>query len=363
MSLSPPAANKKGVVGLRNLGLTCYANATLQALRHIERIPWIFTDGRYDTLTRKDATGKRQLQQAVSKSFADVLQQQEAGSAPGVLRPAGFWSAMRDCVRGSVYEHFSRTAPHDAHEFLMFMLETLHDSVSIEVDMQIMKSPPSTETEKRVVEALEVWKREFSKAYSPLVDLLYGLLHMRTRCLTCGHVSHRWETFNTLKAAVPTRNAENDANPVDLTAMLKEELKGEDIEGYSCDKCSPLRTTAHRDTAIWRLPQTLIICLKRFTYDGRKIHTKVKVPALEPFNTRALFSEESPEKDAVTDYTLRSIVDHHGGSGGGHYTAQCKDKITNTWYIYDDDTPTAIPVPIVGETTYVLFYERGQHNK
>ena len=225
--------------------------------------------------------------------------------------------------------------------------------------MQIMKSPPTTDSEKRVVEALEVWKKEFSKQYSPLVDLLYGLLHMRTRCLTCGHVSHRWETFNTLKAAVPTRNAENDANPVDLIAMLKEELKGEDIEGYSCDKCSPVRTTAHRDTAVWRLPQTLIICLKRFTYDGRKIHTKVKVPTVEPFNTRPLFSEESHEKDAVTDYTLRSIVDHHGGSGGGHYTAQCKDKITNTWYIYDDETPSAIPLPIVGETTYVLFYERG----
>jgi ubiquitin carboxyl-terminal hydrolase 6/32 len=222
---------KKGVVGLKNLGLTCYANATLQALRHVERIPWIFTEGRYDTLTRKDATGKRQLQQSVAKSFADVIQQQEAGSAPGVLRPAGFWVAMKDCVRGSVYEHFSRTAPHDAHEFLMFMLETLHESVSIEVEMQIMKSPPVTDSEKRVVEALEVWKKEFSKEYSPLVDLLYGLLHMRTRCLTCGHVSHRWETFNTLKAAVPTRNAENDAHPVDLIAMLKEEMKGEDIEG------------------------------------------------------------------------------------------------------------------------------------
>jgi ubiquitin C-terminal hydrolase len=349
---------KKGIVGLRNLGLTCYANATLQALRHIERVPWIFTEGRYDTLMRKNATGKRQLQQDVTKSFADVLHQQEIGSSPGVLRPAGFWSSMKTCVRGSVYEHFSSTAPHDAHEFLMFMLETLHDSVSIEVDMQIMKSPPVTDSEKRIVEALEVWKKEFSKQYSPLVDLLYGLLHMRTRCLSCGYVSHRWETFNTLKAAVPTRNAENDANPVDLIAMLKEELKGEDIEGYSCDKCSPVRTTAHRDTAIWRLPQTLIVCLKRFTFDGRKIHTKVKVPAVEAFATRPLFSEESPEKDGVTDYKLRSIVDHHGGSGGGHYTAQCKDKITNNWYIYDDETATNIPAPIIGETTYVLFYER-----
>lgn len=351
--------DKKGVVGLKNLGLTCYANATLQALRHIERIPWIFTEGRYNTLFKKDAAGKRAAQQGVAKLFADMIHQQENGSAPGVLRPGGFWNAMKDSVRGSaVYGHFTQTAPHDSHEFLMYMLETLHESVSISVDMQIMKSPPQTETEKRVVEALEVWKKEFSKEYSPLVDLFHGLLHRRTRCLSCGTVSHRWETFNTLKGAVPQRTAENDANPVDLLSMLKDDLKGEDIEGYSCDKCSPTRTTAHRDTAIWRLPQTLVICLKRFTYDGRKIHTKVKVPTAEPFNTCALFSEESPEKDAVTDYTLRAIVDHHGGAGGGHYTAQCKDKLSGTWYIYDDENTHVIQAPIVGETTYMMFWER-----
>lgn len=357
--LTQMADEKKGVVGLKNLGLTCYANATLQCLRHIERIPWVFTEGRYNTLFKKDATGKRLLQQNVAKSFAEISQLLENGKAPGVLRPAGFWSIMKDSIRGSaVYGHFASTAPHDAHEFLMYMLETLHESISISVEMQIMKSPPTNESEKRVVEALEVWKREFSKEYSPLVDLFHGLLHMRTRCLSCNSVTHRWESFNTLKGVVPQRNAENDANPVDLISMLKEELKGEDIEGYSCDTCSPVRTTAHRDAAIWRLPQTLVICLKRFTYDGRKIHTRVKVPTVEPCNLKALFSEESPEKDAITDYSLRSIVDHHGGAGGGHYTAQCKDKLSSAWYVYDDENTHPIAAPMVGESTYVLFYER-----
>ena len=350
---------KKGVVGLKNLGLTCYANATLQCLRHIERVPWIFTEGRYDTLLRKDATGKRLLQQEVSKSFADIMKMQEEGKSPGVLRPAGFWNSMRASVNGStVYGHFAQTAPHDAHEFLMYMLETLHESVSISVDMQIMKSPPKTESEKRIVEALEVWKKEFSKEYSPLVDLFHGLLHMRTRCLRCGTNSHRWETFNTLKAAVPTRSAENDVHPVDLIAMMKEEMKSEEIEGYSCDKCSPTRTTARRETGIWRLPQSVVICLKRFTYDGRKIHTRVKVPTVNPLVLKDLFSEESPEKEAITEYSLRAIVDHHGGAGGGHYTAQCKDKLSSVWYVYDDENAHAIQAPMIGESTYVLFWER-----
>jgi ubiquitin C-terminal hydrolase len=84
----------------------------------------------------------------------------------------------------------------------------------------------------------------------------------------------------------------------------------------------------------------------------------VKVPTAEPFNTRELFSEESPEKDAVTDYTLRAIVDHHGGAGGGHYTAQCKDKLSGAWYIYDDENTHSVAAPIIGETTYMMFWER-----
>ena len=346
--------SKKGVIGLQNLGLTCYANATLQALRHVERIPWIFTNGRYDTLYKKDPSEKLRLKQEVTRSFADVLQQQENGMSPAVLRPMGFINALRSSVRGSVYEQFCQTAPHDSHEFLMFMLECLHESTAMEVEMEIMKSQPTNDTEKRVIQALECWKKEFSKEYSPLVDLFHGLMHVRTTCSSCKATTHRWESFNTLKAVVPT----NTDTEVDILSMLKKDMMGEDIEGYSCDTCSPIRTTAHRCSFIWRLPQTLILCLKRFTYDGRKIHTKITAPSL--LDTVSLFSGESPEKGGRTEYSLRSIVDHHGGAGGGHYTAQCKDKIDGTWYLYDDEMARPMTGPHIGETTYVLFYERSK---
>lgn len=346
---------KKGIVGLENCGLTCYANATLQCIRHIDKIPWLFTDQRYNTLFKKDATGKRLKQQIVATSFSDVIQQQENGKEGGVLSPRGFWKTLRECVKDTVYDQFCMTAPHDAHEFLMFMLESLHESTSMPVEMEIMKSPPKNESEKRVIQALETWKGAFEKEYSPLVDLFYGLLHIRMECLTCHNVTHRWETFNTIKGSVPTHTG---GSPVDLLQMLDIEMKGEDIEGYHCDKCAPTRTTAHRASSIWRLPKVLIICLKRFTFDGRKIHTKVTAPVSEPLNLVTLYSEESPEKEGVTEYILRGIVDHHGGSGGGHYTSQCKDIRDNQWRIYDDSRTMVIPTPILGESTYILFYER-----
>lgn len=341
----------KSVVGLQNLGLTCYGNAVLQALRHVERVPWLLQNGRCDTLFQKETTSKRLLQQTLITSLIDMISQQETGQKGSVLRPAGFWHALRACVRNSVYDQFILTAPHDAHEFLMCLLETLHESTAMEVDMQIMKSAPSNPKEERIIKALETWKTEFSKQYSPFVDLFHGLLHVQITCLRCKTISHRWETFNTLKAVVNTQS-----DTLYLLPAIQKDLEGEDIEGYSCDTCSPERTIAHRSSSLWRLPQTFIVCLKRFTYDGRKIHTKVLSP--QRIDVKALFSEESPEKDGNTEYTLCAIVDHHGGSGGGHYTAQCKDKLSQHWFMYDDESAYNLDEPKFGETNYMLFYER-----
>lgn len=345
---------KKGLVGLQNLGFTCYGNAALQSLRHVQRLCWIFTKGRFDTLFKKDAQGKLLLQQRVAISFADVLEQQDNGVKGGVLRPAGFWKMVRDSIEDTVYEQFRISAPHDAHEFIMYMLETLHESLAMEVDMQIVKKNPKTEEEKRQVLALETWKQSFTKEYSPLVDLFYGLFHVQIICKNCNSVSHKWETFNTIKVSVP-KNTDTVPNLLDL---MTKEFEGEEIEGYHCEKCSPTRTTAQKLISLWRLPQTLILCMKRFSYDGRKIHTKIQAPWSSALELKTLFSKESPEKDGMTSYSLRSIVDHHGGSGGGHYTAQCKDKLDDKWHVYDDESVHSIKEPTLGESTYVLFYEK-----
>jgi ubiquitin C-terminal hydrolase len=347
---------KKGLVGLQNMGLTCYANATLQCLRNLPRVSWLFTSGRFDSLFDKSPKSKRKLQQDVCQSFADLIHQQNQGQHPGIMRPAGFWNVTHDCLTDSVYEHMKVKAPHDSHEFLMFMIECLHEGTSMEVEMQIMKQPPQTESEKRIVQALETWKSNFSKEYSPLVDMFYGLLHFTTTCTECKNPFHRWEPFNTLKAAGPKRTAELDANPPSLLSLIADDMKAEVIEGYSCDKCAPNRHNADRKVAIWRLPQNLVICLKRFTPDGQKIHTKVAVDQI--LDMQSLFSEESPEKTAITKYELRGVIDHHGGSRGGHYTAQVKEPVSSNWVIFDDESVLPIAQPHFGESTYILFYER-----
>lgn len=60
----------------------------------------------------------------------------------------------------------------------------------------------------------------------------------------------------------------------------------------------------------------------------------------------------------MVHYTLRGIVDHHGNSVAGHYTAQCRHIETDQWFTYDDEHVHSIEKPVFGASTYMLFLER-----
>jgi ubiquitin carboxyl-terminal hydrolase 2/21 len=357
--MSTPLETSGGYGGLVNMGLTCYANATIQAIRHASpRFAWLLQEGHYTTLFKKEeeAKPKRKLQQAFTRAFAEVVQMLGKCQRGQQVRPGDLWNKVRPAVEDTMYEHFAMKAPHDSHEFFLFLLESIHEATAQSVEMKILRPPPTTEEDRLVVQALGSWQKEFSKEYSPFVDMFYGLSHWRTTCQGCGTVSHRWESFNSLKGVVPKGGLSVD--PPTLLSMLEGEMEPETVEGYHCDKC-PERTTASRRFHIWRLPQVLLLVLKRFTPDGRKIHTRVAGPPAGPIDFAPYFSPESPEKGGITRYTLRSIVDHHGGATGGHYTAQAFHRGDDKWYLYDDESIADLPGgPMFGDSTYMLFLER-----
>ena len=223
--------------------------------------------------------------------------------------------------------------------------------------MRILRPEPVTDADRRCVKALETWRTQFNKQYSPLVDLFYGLQHIIVKCKTCGNCSHRWETFTSLKA-----NIKQGAETPTLIDMLKDEYKPETIADYECLKCGPARQEAEQTTYIWRMPHYLTFVVKRFVYGRDKINTPIAAlpkQGEEPISFEAFFSEESPEK-AGNKYRLHSIVDHHGPAGGGHYTAQCRSLTDPTqWHLYDDNSVHEIKGgPVFGASTYMLWFER-----
>lgn len=339
-------AQIEGTGGIVNIGFTCYANAVIQALRHFPKLETLLKEGSYNTILKKDCKYNE-----ITKQIADVFQTLGRISFSSSIRPMGFWSEFSEISKDTCFEHLASREPHDAHEFLMFILDSLHESLSRNVNMNITKCDLVTERQKLHHKSLESWKNQFEKQFSPLVDMIFGLFHIQVICSGCKNISHRFETFNTLKGVLPESN-----NKPTLLECLEAELNDETIEGYECDVCKTNKHSATRKTRVWKLPQNLIIVLKRFTYDGQKIHKPI-----EPLNTiinfTSLFSDLSPNKKDP-HYTTLSIVDHHGSAFGGHYTAQALHNNEHKWFIYDDQNVHPIDSPKYGENTYILFLNK-----
>ena len=354
----PPASSPhedKGVTGLANMRNTCYLNASLQALRHNTEISAFFLEGRYEQwISKKPSSPKVDL----VRGYADLLRSLWSGSKPAYIRPAGFLQAMMPAARAAGFDHFLAPLQHDSHEFLVFLLDQLHEGMAEEVNIEIRRPPPVTDRDRAVQSALEAWKGFFGKQYSPLTEMVYGLLQITMTCKQCSKKSMNWETFNCLKLPVhvQAKTSDTEQSPPTMEDMLKENFEEEEIEGYACEGCKPTRTTAVRTTRIWRLPRMVTVSLKRFTPDGRKIHTRVAFPSPDTeIRFTDYFSADSPEPSRNQSYQLFGVVDHHGTAGGGHYTAQAKSPLTDKWHLFDDETVHAISQPHFGESTYIVF--------
>lgn len=347
----PPRNEDKGVTGLLNMRNTCYMNAALQALRHNTELSAFFLENKHTQwVDRKPGSPKVEL----VKGYADLLRSLWSGSKPAYVRPEGFLQCMHPAAIAAGFDQFAIPMQHDSHEFLTFLLDQIHEGMAEEVNIEITRPPPVTSKDKAIQSALEAWKRNFGKNYSPLTEMIYGLMRVSLTCTKCQNCVDNWETFNCLKLPMPLVQ-DLSGGKLSLSQLLKEELKEEHIEGYACEKCSPDRPTVIRKCSIWRLPRMLCLSLKRFTPDGRKIHLPIQFDANEVFTFREYFSADSPEPSQHQAYECFASVDHHGVAGGGHYTAQGKSPLTEKWHLFDDETAYSIAEPQFGESTYILF--------
>ncbi|KAK2418567.1 ubiquitin carboxyl-terminal hydrolase [Trifolium repens] len=141
-----------------------------------------------------------------------------------------------------------------------------------------------------------------------------------------------------------------------LEAFLREEPLGPEDMWY-CPTCKePQQATKKLD--LWRLPEILVVHLKRFSYNRyfkNKLETFVDFPINDLDLSTYVANRSYPSPNC---YMLYAIICHYGGLGGGHYTAFVRyghDK----WYEFDDNRVShADEEMIKTPAAYVLFYKK-----
>lgn len=87
-----------------------------------------------------------------------------------------------------------------------------------------------------------------------------------------------------------------------------------------CPRCKEHRQ-ASKKLDLWRLPEILIIHLKRFSYSRflkNKLETFVDFP-IDDLDLSAYVASRNIH--GSSRYTLYAVSNHYGSMGGGHYTA------------------------------------------
>ncbi|CAH8337343.1 unnamed protein product [Eruca vesicaria subsp. sativa] len=141
-----------------------------------------------------------------------------------------------------------------------------------------------------------------------------------------------------------------------LDAFLAEEPLGPG-DMWSCPACKEPKP-ANKKLYLWKLPEILVVHLKRFTYT-RLLTSKIDTFVDFPVHDLDL-SKYVKNKDGESYlYELYAISNHYGGMGGGHYTAYAKLMDENKWYEFDDTRVSAVDESeIKTSAAYVLFYRR-----
>lgn len=129
-------------------------------------------------------------------------------------------------------------------------------------------------------------------------------------------------------------------------------------DAWFCGHCKD-HVEATKKFDLWRLPQQLVIHLKRFSYKKKYWREKLETFVDYPIHDLDLSPYINSPQDSAPIYDLYAVSNHFGSLGGGHYTAYAKNFKDNKWYKYDDSSVQKVDESKVKTSAaYVLFYRR-----
>ncbi|CAH8446503.1 unnamed protein product [Dicrocoelium dendriticum] len=336
-----------GLVGLNNLGNTCFMNSIIQCLSNTQPLLDYCLSNRYNMDLNKAST----MHGTLFASYVSLMKE--------LWNPDMFESSTNPSHFKSQIQRFAPRfvgySQQDSQEFLRYLLEGLHMEVN-----RVTKRPhlvvPDYEAEDRLpdLEKAELyWNRYLSVDNSEIVDLFVGQLMSTLECAECGFKSTTFDPFWDLSLPIPKKSN------VTIMDCLRLFTSKDDLDGNErpvCGRCK-LRRRCTKSFSIQKFPHILVLHLKRFS--GERFRSKMSMLVDYPINNLDLLEFSSPScQQRYALYNLYAVSNHSGSVYAGHYTAICKHRGHGSWFEYNDSRVRPVSrQSVVSAEGYVLFYE------
>ena len=383
------------LIGLDNIGATCYMNATLQCLCNIQKFVDYFKYNKHlNELVREDVNLNNSklassFKLLVENLWPDKLSLNYGNNNPfpnqivdnSFLTKKNKSYAPKEFKEkiSSMNSLFKGVAANDAKDLVQFLIMTLHNELN-KPNNQIMNNICLNQDQRNPQVMFNIFTQDFVKNNSSLIsDLFYAVNCNVNECQGCKIQTYNYQTYfffvfpleevrkfknqNKFNNNYNMMNFNNNINynngEINIYDCFMYEQRINNMGGENSMYCNYCKNTCNNNmcTYITYGPQIMIIILNR----GKGIQFKVKINFAEELNLYNFIQY----KETGCNYQLIGVITHLGESGmGGHFIAYCKNPISSKWYQYNDSIVKEVNQSnfktevIDYAMPYLLFYQK-----
>ena len=387
------------LIGLKNVGATCYMNATLQCLSQIQKLTLYFKYHKHveDVIKKYKAKNENCLT-ASYKYLIENLWPSNSGYQTkeycGKNSNNLYFSPEAFKIKiSNMNELFKGVQANDAKDLINFIIMTLHSELNKNNKNQNTNLNIFID-QKNEISIFNAFLQNFMAENKSIIsDIFYGVTHTIMKCTRCNFLKHNFELYfflvfpleeirkyklqQLINQNMNLSNQNMMYQNFDINQLFQQNLnkiqllqnnkvnifdcfdynqKEENFCGENamyCNDCNMQLPTIYQ-TLLYSAPEILILVLNR----GAGIQFKIQLEFYEEINLSNYIHEKGP-----IIYDLISVVTHMGESGSnGHFIATCKSPIDNNWYQYNDDLVFKInnfkSQILDYAMPYILFYQK-----
>lgn len=366
----------RGLRGIRNRSSTCYIASAVQLIAHCPVFLHYVLAARWPASAREPADS---VVNTLRRLLIDLWI-----TSPEQRREPAEIDALVDALARSASCTLDLRRQNDAQEFLVQLIDALQQNVGGVVAAPAeLQGADALDSDKVPLPVFmdRAWFDAHHKSYSHLATMLHGQLVYEVVCGDCGKRSPSSDIFSTLTVDIPAATLPEDLRaPIALGTCISRVFRTECLDGcgWRCDACKQVPASCKRVCRLWRAPQVLLCCIKRF--DAGSFHGKISRdvslpeymdmtnvfvgPTSDASGLSQSYDTSGPGADKAKtklEYRLMSVLCHHGSAHHGHYVAYCRDASKEDWHAFDDESVCNVAFERIDtHGAYILAYERMQ---